>query len=419
MPDRMGRINGFTLIELLIVMVIILLVSVLTLPTFVASLREHPQLSAAQLVQASVMQARDATVKAMARKRAMPVEALTEAEALHGIRLVPEQVTRLADGTVDPSQPLVCSKVVPLAIPKAYINGRVSIAPAAPYPASLTGGRPCLVLEESPGHWEDNTWLPNEPTSWAWNLRAGERVRINGGVMYTICGPMAIDNPEAFVNYGSPGTTSGIIRTYTSPNGQVVTAEVEALLLVNGMDDSRDGTDGYVDNGWDGLDNDGDGFTDELDEWTERETWLGQQATAATVDAPYRIVRRPAPSNEPRGLDLPSGVVIDLTGWAGPQGRSRLVVDRHSGSVDLMVDRMGHFSYDSPYAAPTRVGMGDGFAQLWVGAREDIADPAIPMPVPKADARLITIGKGGMVDVLQVNPDDPGRVYLDARRGAR
>ena len=354
-----------------------------------------------------------------------------ESEASRGIRLIPESVSRLADGTIDPAKPLVCSKIIPIAAPPPYMEGRVSILPSNVYPVAFTGGRPCLVLEQSPGHWQESgggyVWIPNSPTSWAWNLRAGERVVIDSGPPYTICGPLAIlpgdGNPEAFINYGQPGAPTGLTRVITSPDGQEVTVEVEALLLVNGLDDNGDG---FVDNGWDGLDNDGDGAVDELDEWTEPERWHGRQLRPVT-DAPYRVARRPAPTQEPRGLELPSNAVIDLTGWAGSAERSRLVVDRWGGYVDLLIDRTGKFSYDVPCGVQSSVGMDrSSFAHFWIGEREDIVDPAEPMPRPKGNARLLTINRAGIVSVLTVNPDAPSpdagklpEVHSRARRGER
>ena len=51
--------------------------------------------------------------------------------------------------------------------------------------------------------------LLNPPTSWYWNIRIGDKVRINNsGIYYTVVGPMQIPNPELFVNVGEPGPTA-------------------------------------------------------------------------------------------------------------------------------------------------------------------------------------------------------------------
>ncbi len=413
--------NGFTLTELLIVVSIILFVSALALPTVLSMAQGQQAVAAAQLLQGALMQAQSEAMRASSRRGGEANTTQSDAETLRGIRLVPERVTRLADGTIDPAAPLVSSALTPLTIPPAYQDGRVSIYPGWAYPAAVTGGRPCLVLEESPGHWEPAgggyAWIPNPPTSWAWNLRAGEKVSFGPGDEYVICGPIVVDNPEQFINYGPAGTAPGFGRAYVPPDGPGRSdAEPEILLLVNGRDDDLDG---YADNGWDGLDNDGDGGVDELDEWIERETWLMHESRG-TVDSAYRVIRRAVPDDGPRGLALPSGVVIDLAGWDSGAGRSRLVVDRHDGAVNLMLDKTGKFRYDSPYSGTSAVGMGrDSYAHFWIGSRADIVDAASPIMPPKEDARLLTIDRAGLVSVLTVNPDDPERTYLDARRGAR
>lgn len=408
------HLHGFTMIELLVVIVIVGLIAAATLPTVVSMAQGQPVTAAAQLVQASLVGVRDAA----------------SSGAVRGVRLAPEAVTRLADGSVDPSQPLVCSRLVPLAMPPVYREGTVNIFPADAYPAAITGGRPCLVLEQSPGHWEPSgagyVWLANPPTSWSWNIRAGEGVKVGAVGEYTVCGPMAVlpgdGNPEQFVNFGPPGSR-GLPRTYTAPDGTTAEAEAEILLLVNGRDDDGDG---YTDEGWDGLDNDGDGLTDEPDEW-EVERWHDPQSRGV-ANEPYRISRRVAPAIGPPPVELPSGSVIDLTGWAGAMERSRCLVNRYSGAVDLIIGQSGGFAYDLPYSGPSSLGMDLGaWCHLWIGGREDIATPATPMPPPRRDAKLLTISRAGLVSILGVDPDAPPptrpgelpAVHLQARQGAR
>lgn len=417
--DR-ARLRGFTLLELLAVVLIIGLVTVIALPPFVGGLRERHVVSAASLVQASLLAARDNTVAAMSWRPGEERRALTEEEALHGIRLVPEAVTRLADGTVDPSKALLSSTIVPILIPQTYQTGKASIYPRDVYPATVTGGRRCLVLEQSPGAWvatvDGYVWIANEPTSWAWNMRVGERVSVDAGIKYTICGPLVVGfdgNAEGFVNYGPAGARSGFSRTYPSPDGQTFTAEIEYLLLVNGHDDDKDG---WIDNGWDGLDNDFDGITDDLDEWKEQEVWIGKQLEGAT-DALYRVIRRPVA--EGAATVLPNPAVIDLTGWGNRDGRSRVVMNRFTGAVDLLLDRSGKVILDLPYSSRSAIGMAATFTHLWIGSRSDQSQASSPMPAPKEDARLLTINRSGNVGVQEINPEDVAKAYADARRGVR
>ncbi len=61
------------------------------------------------------------------------------------------------------------------------------------------------MVEECP---VDQTASPNEPTSWFWNIRIGDKIRIgNSGQYYTVIGPMTQPNPELFVNDGPAGTS--------------------------------------------------------------------------------------------------------------------------------------------------------------------------------------------------------------------
>src|ERR1019366_6531527 len=98
----------------------------------------------------------------------------------------------------------------------------------------------------------------NEPTSWWWNIRVGEQLQINqSGIWYTVVGPVVTANPEGFTNIGPPGTKSpyGPI----SQAGQAVFPEF--LYLVNGLDDIGNG---WVDEGYDGVDNNGNNIIDDL-----------------------------------------------------------------------------------------------------------------------------------------------------------
>lgn len=243
------RLDGFTLVELLVVIVIILMVSIVALPTIISALSHRQVSEAARVVQGALVGARD--------------------QAIHdgrpsGIRLLPDPVltTLRVDGTPDPKGILAFNRIVPIGPAPDHSQGNLSVLDPASYANAIrrvNGATvPCLVVEESV---LDEAGVPNEPTSWWWNIRLGDKMQINqSGRWYTVVGPMVVANPEQFVNVGSPGTQSPLIRNGTRP---------EYLLLVNGRDDNKNGR---IDEGFDGIDNDGDGTIDEADEW-EVETW--------------------------------------------------------------------------------------------------------------------------------------------------
>jgi prepilin-type N-terminal cleavage/methylation domain-containing protein len=273
--------HGFTLIELLIVIVIIVLVSVLTIPMILPAWSHRQVSEGARILQGSLVGARDAAIRD---------------NSPQGIRLLPDPafpLVRLANGQLDPSQPLVASRIIPLSLAPSYTEGRLNQwtgpLPAAvaglPYPGPGVPGvtnpnygqTTALMVWESPV--DPQTGLPNSPTSWFWNIRLGDKLQIGGaGKFYWVVGPMSITpagvmingtfyaNNEMFVNVGPPGTPSPL--TTMLPGGQVVA--VEFLLLVNGVDDNHDG---YVDGGWDGVDNDGINGVDDIGEWIEQEAW--------------------------------------------------------------------------------------------------------------------------------------------------
>ena len=224
--------------------------------------------------------------------------------------------------------------------------------------------------------------IPNPPTNWWWNVRIGDKIQINGtGQAYTVVGPLTVcpqnpatpnQNPELFVNDGLPGTASGLVRIYANGNNNAnqVTAHVEFLYVVNGQDDDGDG---YIDDGFDGVNNDyvngsddvstpfdGNGNPSMYGEW-ETENWVGSLQALNNPDNPriynnvltggtvpivtgndpsnpgynltYTIARRPVVSPGVRETILPGPVVIDATTWITAQGpnptgeRSRLPID--------------------------------------------------------------------------------------------
>jgi prepilin-type N-terminal cleavage/methylation domain-containing protein len=342
------RRHGFTLIELLVVITIIILISAVTLPTLLTGIGDRQMSESARILQAALAGARDAAIRD---------------NSPSGIRLL-----------ADPLLPLTSSQIIPLAMPPAYQDGLVSIYPTQAYTAGVMLGTSALVLEELPGSWVQDpktgiwAWVPNSPTSWFWNVRVGDKVQINNaGPWYTVCGPVVTANAEQFVGVGDPGTTSPVSRVFTSPDGQTVTRTLDYLLLVNGKDDNANG---WVDEGFDGVDNNANNTTDESAEW-EPETWLGVLASQNTIGASYAIRRRPAPANAARTTVLPQSVVVDLR-----TNRSRLPVNQTTGNVDIIVNPDGTVVPTTIYSTPSSIGLSSGVLFFWLGNRADVG--AVP-----------------------------------------
>ncbi len=268
--------RGFTLIEIMVVITIILIVGALTLPVVVSSGRHRQVSEAARILQGALVGARD--------------------QALHdgtpsGIRLLPDPafpLKYLANGQLDLSQPLVASRIIPLSPAPEYDEGTLvkwdgalpATVAALPYPGpgipgntSPTYGQTSVLMVYESIIGSDGT-LQN-PTSWFWNIRIGDKIQINqAGPWYTVVGPMSVTpaqgNSELFVNVGPAGSKSPLL----DPGGSNTFPEF--LLLANGRDDSQPGNAGFgwIDEGWDGLDNDGVNGVDDIGEWVETEKWL-------------------------------------------------------------------------------------------------------------------------------------------------
>ncbi len=232
----------------------------------------------------------------------------------------------------------------------------------------------------------------HSPTSWFWNIRLGDKIRIADSTVYfTVVGPMTIGsaagNSELFVNDGSPGSVSGLTRTYS--DGSV--HPIEYLFLTNGIDDDGNG---FVDDGWDGIDNNRVFGVDDLDEW-EHETWLPPPA-AFRVNQSYTIRRRSVPSLNTKEVALPSSVVVDLTTWSTTSERSRVPVNAYTGFVDVLVNPDGTVVPTTIYSSPSSVGLTQSFLHFWLADRGDVAAPFVnppswfSLPMPSSTAKYPT-----------------------------
>lgn len=297
--SRKSRVRrGFTLVELLVVMVIVVMVSVVALPTIYSSFRERSIQEAARLVQATFTAAKDDAVRF---------------GTMRGVRFVP-----------DPSDPGICSRLLPIGSAADYSEGLLTVTDPATLPAGFVLPYPCLMVEQATRDLQGRT---TAPTSWPGNVRVGDRLQVGrNGPLYTVVGPTDPANPtdEGFVAITMP-----LVRTDPSA-GEV---KVDYLWLVNGVDDDRNG---FADDGWDGVDNNNDGVKDEAREW-EVERWL----QPPVASSPYAIRRRPAPIDPTRGTVLPAGVVIDTAGLP----------------PELVLDATGATTETGPYGVPSRIGL--------------------------------------------------------------
>jgi len=288
-----------------------------------------------------------------------------------GVRFLPDPfwpISRLADGTIDLSKPIAYARTVPLVAVDSYRTGLASIHTDG-WPDGFVPAWRRLVLEQSP---VDADGHRCEPTTWWWLVRVGDVMTVQGRP-YTVCGPTLVppgpNNVEGFVNWGLPGATASPLDRGDGP--------MEWLYLTNRVDDDGDG---FTDSGWDGLDNDLDGYVDEDDEW-EAERWINVPP-GGLVAAPYTIERRPIAADARSGGDVaddsktPSPVVVD-------GARSTLPVNPYTGSVDLVFDRYGVPSSPSIYGKPATLPMGVNALRFTVAARADVAttDPERPWKV--------------------------------------
>jgi hypothetical protein len=257
----------------------------------------------------------------------------------------------------------------------------------------------------------------NEPTSWYWNIRVGDKLQINGsGLWYTVVGPMVVTpqqgNSELFVNVGPPGSPSPLLDSQSGAN-----VAPEFLFLVNGLDDNKNG---WIDEGYDGVDNNLSAelagnltrLVDDLAEW-EIEAWPGAYNTNPPTNAPYTIQRRPAPTAVAREVALPSNVVIDMTTWGNTlQERSNFppgVINPFTGYVDILLYPNGTVVPSTIYSAPSSFGMAGAFFHFWLAERSDVVGIKLDQngnPVPLVPAQPVYLPVGAIKQQL-VQPANP------------
>ncbi|GAC1475404.1 MAG: hypothetical protein NVSMB9_27870 [Isosphaeraceae bacterium] len=483
---RMPRPSGFTLIELLVVVTIVVLVSAITLPTVIPALTNRQVGESARILQAMLAGARDSAIRANAPRgiRIIPDNTIPGALTANRILAI-EPAPDLSDGQVtfvpesfNPITPAVWATGNPPPYPfpilgTAEVYPKPSPAYAYPYYFSPTPQDPLpvrrvLIIMQA---MFQNNQAPfyNSPTNWFWNVRVGDKFRFgDSGRYYTVVGPMTVYNPELHVNDGPPefspynpdgsAAHSSLAVTYPLPGGGTTTKHPEFLFLVNGVDDD---TDGYVDNGFDGFNqnldfvlNGGSGrpANDDLNEWTETEQWLGAQALQSRGAKPvlsYVITRRPVPVPGAKEVSLPSGAVIDMTTWDSTRERSRLPVDALNGYVDILVNPSGQVVPFTEFSSLTSSSMNDAFFQFWIADRTDVyapdftKSPRLPITYPpggtayngvsnylKKDRQLLTLftRTGQIVTNSVENFDfanayttnyDPNHPFLEAQNGMR
>jgi type II secretory pathway pseudopilin PulG len=419
------RRSGFTLVEILVVVLIIILLTAATLPAILPALNSRRVSEGSRLLQSELARQRDLAVRSNAPR---------------GFRLIPDPI--------DPSRPniLTCSRLVAIEPAPDYSEGLVYRGQASdefgtfrgPTPGPLPGpfqtqaGPVFLnqavpqttflrIIEKKRDQISPGVFVPNEPTSWYWNIRQGDKIRLSdSGKQYTIVGPVLITglfNPERYINNGMPDST-GYPTGPGSPNE-------EFLFVLNGEDDDKDGfideacdgidndADGIIDPGFNGFDDNGDGNIDELAEMYlhknadgsfsypgftfpypagvgsgnvsllnefEYERFTGK-LPASEGGVSYTIVRRPVPVEGARDIPLPTNVVIDLTTWnAGLNGlngvpeRSRLPVDLFTGFVDVMIAPNGQVLVTgaSSNASPP---VAHPYYHFWLTELDDVFEP--------------------------------------------
>ncbi len=308
--------RGFTLVELLVVLFIVGLVSAATLPVIIPTLNQRQVQEGSRIVQQALINAR---FTAMSTGRPA------------GVRLMPDPVFTGPDA-LDPSRPLAYNRIIPLEPAADYSDGMLRVASGGASDQEILGffiycatnnvsWRNLLIgtppnqnrtgyppygmahglqdpflnlllppIGTNPPLYKDprvvlrqyKTTTPSEPTSWSWNIRAGDRITIGvqNSIQYVITGPTApftppsqnysplLYNPGRLINLGTPATMVGyqlptVIPNPAAPmmyNSEILYVVNEGNRMFDGVDNNGDGA---IDPAFDGKDNDGNGYIDD------------------------------------------------------------------------------------------------------------------------------------------------------------
>lgn len=438
--NRARSRRAFTLVELLVVITVILIVSIAGIAAALPAVRSQGVHTAALVLQAEFSRIHDEAVRA---NQPRGVRFLPELDGRFNILGTTPAYTRMIALEQGPDYSEGAVRAVILPATGTFLEPTNIATPFSDLPtASLSvGGGPAYATMIGTFNygaagtrklwttiWESKydqivgtIGIPRSPTSWYWNVRKGDKIRIGGGRELTIVGPDPIGlkpnpnfggvaNPERFINWGT--------GTMSTPSGTMPPDVNREFLIV--LDGSDNDGDGYIDEAFDGIDNDGDGIIDPLFNGLDdngnglvdepAEFALGEwelevvsdlepislvlpggavppppyppvdaQARLHTHGARYVISRRPVPAQGSREISLPSGVVIDLTTWATTQERSRLPIDPFTGYVDVMVAPNGQIVQPiAGRALPMDANF--PFLHFWVTDEEDVFEPLATLP---------------------------------------
>ena len=160
-----GR-RGFTLIELLVVVLIVVIVGAATIKVAIFDQGGRQVSEAARILQAAIVGARDAAFRANSPR---------------GIRLLPDPTFNGLNGGA-----LAASRMISIEAAPDYNSGLVSVD-------RDDAAMRFLEIKESVTPVAGDRPIPNEPTSWYWNIRQGDKIRIDdSGRYYTVAGPMVV-----------------------------------------------------------------------------------------------------------------------------------------------------------------------------------------------------------------------------------
>ena len=195
-------------------------------------------------------------------------------------------------------------------------------------------------------------------------------------------------NSELFVNAGAPGTQS----PHAGANGTFP----EFLLLVNDKDDNSNG---WINEGFDGVDNDGVNGIDDIGEW-EQEAWLSAPPPSAATQrlSPYTIRNaalraarhraRDRAANKRRGRHDDAG---DTRPELPRKSDHRFPVNPYTdGYVDILVNPATGPSVpdDTLLRRPRAPAWAGPFYHFWVAERSDVYAPSTAVQPPHPGVAL-------------------------------